>query len=127
MKARIIPIGNSQGIRIPKAIIEQCGFDRSVHMEVIDGSLILTPTKKVREGWEKSFREMAANGDDKLLINDAISAVEQDSKIVKKDLTELKEVVNQIKLLLGWLKWIGGASIAIALSLVANFVYSLIT
>ena len=79
MKTKIIQIGNSQGIRIPKTIIEQCGFDNSVDMEVIDGSLILTPIKKVREGWEESFREMAANGDDKLLIDDAISTIEDEN------------------------------------------------
>ena len=75
MKTKIIKIGNSQGIRIPKTIIEQCGFNNSVEMEVINGSLVLTPTK-VRVGWEDSFKEMAANGDDELLIDDAIPTVE---------------------------------------------------
>ena len=78
MKAKIIPIGNSQGIRIPKAIIAQCGFNNSVEMEVVNGSLVLTPIKNVREGWEESFQEMAVNGDDELLIDDAISTVEDE-------------------------------------------------
>ena len=78
MKTKIIAIGNSQGIRIPKAIIEQCGFDNSVEMKVIDGSLILTPVKNLREGWAESFQEMTANGDDELLIDDAISTVEDE-------------------------------------------------
>lgn len=79
MKTKIIQIGNPQGIRIPKTIIEQCGFDNSVDMEVIDGSLILTLIKRVRERWSESFREMAANGVDKLLIDDAISTVEDEN------------------------------------------------
>ncbi|MGK7949441.1 MAG: AbrB/MazE/SpoVT family DNA-binding domain-containing protein [Xenococcaceae cyanobacterium] len=78
MKTKIISIGNSQGIRIPKAIIEQCGFNNSVEMEVIDGSLVLTPIKNIREGWEEFFQEMAANGDDELLIDDAIPTVEDE-------------------------------------------------
>lgn len=78
MRAKIIPIGNSQGIRIPKTIIEQCGFNNSVKMEVVDGSLVLTPIKHIREGWEESFQEMAANGDDELLIDDVISTVEDE-------------------------------------------------
>jgi antitoxin MazE len=57
MKTKIIQIGNSQGIRISKTIIEQCGFANSVEMEIVDGSLVLTPTKQVREGWEKSFHK----------------------------------------------------------------------
>ncbi|MEM7594124.1 MAG: AbrB/MazE/SpoVT family DNA-binding domain-containing protein [Cyanobacteria bacterium P01_A01_bin.83] len=78
MKAKIISIGNSQGIRIPKTIIEQCGFDNSVEMEVKDGSLVLTPIKNIREGWSESFQSMAVNGDDQLLIDDALGTVEDE-------------------------------------------------
>ena len=52
---------------------------------------------------------------------------------VKKELTEMnkrlsgiEKTMEKIESLLGWLKWIGGGIIAIALSLIANFVYSLI-
>ena len=79
MKTKIITIGNSQGIRITKAIIEQWGFDKSVEMKVIDGNLVLTSIKNIREGQEESFKEMAANGDDELLIDDAISTLEDEN------------------------------------------------
>ena len=72
MKIDIIKIGNSQGIRIPKTIMEQCGFTDSIEMEIKDGNLVLSP-HRVREGWSESFQEMAANGDDQLLIDDAIA------------------------------------------------------
>jgi len=72
VKIDIIKIGNSQGIRIPKTIMEQCGFTDSVDIEIKDDSLILS-SHKVREGWLESFQEMAANGDDELLIDDTIS------------------------------------------------------
>ncbi|MGF1590544.1 MAG: AbrB/MazE/SpoVT family DNA-binding domain-containing protein [Pleurocapsa sp.] len=39
MKIDIIKIGNSQGVRIPKTIMEQCGFGESVEMEIKDGNL----------------------------------------------------------------------------------------
>jgi len=78
MKTKIIAIGNSQGIRIPKAIIEQCEFNSSVEMKVVEGSLVLTPIKNIREGWAESFQAMAANGDDELLIDDAIPTVEDE-------------------------------------------------
>ena len=71
MKVNIIKIGNSQGVRIPKTIMEQCGFKESVEMEIKDGNLILKPTQ-VREGWAESFQNMAANGDDQLIIDDTI-------------------------------------------------------
>ena len=44
MKVNIIKIGNSQGVRIPKTIMEQCGFRESVEMEIKDCNLILKPS-----------------------------------------------------------------------------------
>lgn len=67
MKAELIRIGNSQGIRIPKPMIEQCGFRGSVEITVEADALIVRPARNVREGWEDRFRVMAANGDDRLL------------------------------------------------------------
>ena len=43
MKAAIIKIGNSQGLRIPKPIIKQCGFNQEVELEVHDKKLIIKP------------------------------------------------------------------------------------
>lgn len=71
MKIDIIKIGNSQGIRIPKTIMEQCGFGESVEMEIKNGNLILKPAQ-IREGWAESFKLMAAKVDDELLIDDTI-------------------------------------------------------
>ena len=66
MKADIIAIGNSKGIRIPKALLEQCGFSESVEIQVEDNHLVLSPALHVRDGWEDAFKSMAAKGDDKL-------------------------------------------------------------
>ncbi|MEY2833713.1 MAG: hypothetical protein RLZZ574_2972 [Cyanobacteriota bacterium] len=71
MKIDIIKIGNSQGIRIPKTIMEQCGFSESVEIEIKDGNLVLKPAQ-IRVGWAESFKLMAANGDDELLIDDTL-------------------------------------------------------
>jgi antitoxin MazE len=71
MKIDIIKIGNSQGIRIPKTIMEQCGFSESVEIEIKDGNLVLKPAQ-IRVDWAESFKLMAANGDDELLIDDTL-------------------------------------------------------
>lgn len=70
----LIKIGNSQGVRIPKAIIKQAHLENSpIEFEVTAQGLLLKPIqKKPREGWAEAFREMAASGDDVLLINDAM-------------------------------------------------------
>lgn len=70
MQLSVIQIGNSRGIRIPKAILDKYQIKDSVAVELRDDALILRPVRKPREGWEESFRQMHENGDDKLLIPD---------------------------------------------------------
>jgi antitoxin MazE len=67
MKASIIKIGNSQGVRIPKPILDQCGFKKEVEFEVINSELIVKASKSPRKNWGASFKKMAENKDDKLV------------------------------------------------------------
>jgi len=67
MKIDIIPIGNSRGIRIPKSLLEQCGFGKSAQVEIEDNHLLITPVAQARDGWEEAFKAMAAKNDDQLL------------------------------------------------------------
>jgi antitoxin MazE len=65
MKTRIVRIGNSQGVRIPKPLIEQAGLGGEVEITVHDGSLVIKPVAKApRDGWAAAFEEMARFGDD---------------------------------------------------------------
>ena len=66
MKASIVKIGNSRGIRIPKPVFEQCGFNDEVELEVENSSLIIRSARKPREGWKESFQAMALRDDDSL-------------------------------------------------------------
>ena len=67
MKTRIVRIGNSQGVRIPKPLLEQTGLRGEVEIVADNGSLVIRPARKPREGWDEAFREMARRGDDALL------------------------------------------------------------
>ena len=52
----LIRIGNSQGVRIPKAIIEQAQLeDKELEFKVIDDGLLIKPVKRPREGWKAQF------------------------------------------------------------------------
>ena len=73
MRAEIIRIGNSKGLRIPKAVLEQCGMKNAVDLRVEDHSLIVTPYEEVRSGWEKCFQLMAKNEEDTLLDASSLS------------------------------------------------------
>jgi len=70
MRARIIKIGNSQGIRIPKPLLEQIGIGEDVELAIEDKRIIILPVSNPRDNWDEDFRKMAANGDDALLIDD---------------------------------------------------------
>ena len=66
MKAAIIKIGNSRGIRIPKPIFEHCCFGDEVELEVENDRLIVRSRSKPRANWEAAFREMSKKRDDVL-------------------------------------------------------------
>lgn len=74
MKVKIVKIGNSKGIRIPKVLLRQTGIDDEVNLEVKDDQIILRPSKDiVRKGWENSFRKMTNEGDDKLIDGEVLA------------------------------------------------------
>ena len=75
---QIVKIGNSQGIRIPKPLLEQVGLRDTVQLEVEAGCLILRPIRAPRQGWEEQYQRMAANGDDALLDGDIPSMTKWD-------------------------------------------------
>jgi antitoxin MazE len=70
MKTRIIAIGNSQGIRIPKVLLEQTGLREEVELEVHDAQIVIRPAARPRQGWDEAFRAMAEQADDRLLDED---------------------------------------------------------
>ena len=70
MEISVINIGNSKGIRLPKIILEQYNISEKLELILEKGRIILKPKSIPRRGWEKSFKQMNANGDDKLLIDD---------------------------------------------------------
>ena len=52
MRTRVIKIGNSQGLRIPKPILEQTGIKDDVEIEVEKNQIIIRPVRHAREGWD---------------------------------------------------------------------------
>ena len=70
MRARVIKIGNSQGLRIPKPILEQTGIMDDVEIEVEKNQIIIRPVKNVRDGWDDAFKLMGKKDDDEPIIED---------------------------------------------------------
>lgn len=64
MRASIVRIGNSRGLRIPKPLLEACGIGDMVDLIVEEGRLIVQPARQAREGWAEAARSMAERGED---------------------------------------------------------------
>jgi antitoxin MazE len=74
MITKIVPIGNSKGIRIPNHILKQLNIDSNIEL-IFDeniNEIRLKPITNIRAGWSESFKNMRNNYDDKLIINDSI-------------------------------------------------------
>jgi antitoxin MazE len=56
MRTRIIPIGNSRGIRIPKATLAELGWKDEVDVSVEGNTLVVRKARKPREGWEEALQ-----------------------------------------------------------------------
>ena len=55
INGRVIKIGNSQGIRIPKLLLEQSGIKENVKIEVRDRQISIVPADRARAGWSEAF------------------------------------------------------------------------
>ena len=64
MKAQIIQIGNSQGIRIPKTLLEESQISGEVDLIAVDEGILIKNIAKPRSNWEKLFKELAESDDD---------------------------------------------------------------
>ena len=61
--ARIVRIGNSQGVRIPKPLLEESGLIGDVELEVRAGEILIRAARRARGGRDAAFTTMAARGD----------------------------------------------------------------
>ena len=67
VRSKVVKIGNSRGIRIPRALLEQADLTDEVEMSVEGNRLVIQSARQPRQGWEAKFVEMAQHGDDRVL------------------------------------------------------------
>ena len=80
MLTKIVRIGNSRGIRIPKAMLAHCGFEEEAELQSKNGALILRPVAVPRANWSNAFKTMTAAGDDHLVHEVAPTATKFDAE-----------------------------------------------
>lgn len=54
MRIKLIKIGNSYGIRLPKAVITECDFKKELNLEVFQKTAVLSHPKSSRQGWREA-------------------------------------------------------------------------
>lgn len=64
MKSQIVQIGNSQGVRIPKALLEETKISGEIEMEVHPDGILIKNIKKPRGDWDARFRAAVESDDD---------------------------------------------------------------
>ena len=67
MKTKLVRIGNSRGIRIPKALIEQAGLGQDVEIQVVDAALVIRSVDVPRAGWAEAASLVRERREDGLL------------------------------------------------------------
>jgi antitoxin MazE len=67
MKTRLIRIGNSRGVRLPKAIIAEAGLTEEVELGVQDGAVVIARATCTRSGWAAAASQMRQRDEDRLL------------------------------------------------------------
>ena len=61
---KLVPIGNSKGIRIPKALIQKYGLNNSLLLEETDRGLLLRKKDDNKLSWEDTYKTMANEKED---------------------------------------------------------------
>ncbi len=73
--AHLIKIGNSQGIRIPKPLIQQARLEgKELDIQVVNQGILVTPSKKPRENWKRAIEATLANNGAETTDNDWLDA-----------------------------------------------------
>ena len=79
MRAKLIRIGNSRGIRIiPKPLLEKAGLGGTVELLAEKGRLAIRPDRPPRHGWEEAFAAVAEHGDNGVLLGKIDNAFDRD-------------------------------------------------
>lgn len=63
MQLQLRRIGNSQGVILPRPMLQQVGIENGIDLEIVDGAIVLRAAKQhPRDGWDESFAKATAAG-----------------------------------------------------------------
>jgi len=66
MKAQLVRIGNSRGVRLPKALIDQVGLTDEIDLRIENNCVVIAPVRPPRSGWADAARQLSATKEETL-------------------------------------------------------------
>jgi antitoxin MazE len=78
LKTKLVPIGNSRGVRLPKLMIRDAGLGDEVELQVSEGAIIISSARNPREGWADAAKLLHENRADRLLENSTETKFDRD-------------------------------------------------
>ncbi|MGD8496708.1 MAG: AbrB/MazE/SpoVT family DNA-binding domain-containing protein [Gemmatimonadales bacterium] len=75
--SKIIRIGNSRGVRIPKPLLEQTGLEGRVRLRVVGRGILIERCDEVRDGWREAAKEMRERGEAGLLDEPTVTEFDE--------------------------------------------------
>lgn len=73
MRAKLVRIGNSRGVRLPKSFIEEAGLRDEIDLQIVDSGIVIRPVSTPRAGWGEAARSLGQRGEDGLLDEVSLS------------------------------------------------------
>ena len=80
MRARIVRVGNSRCIRLPKALLDKAGIGEDVELRAEPGRIVIEAAAWPRAGWAEAARAMSARGDDALLVPPTLTRFDENDR-----------------------------------------------
>jgi len=70
MKLKIVKVGNSKGLRLPKQVLEEYQISDQVELKMCEGHIEIRALEQPRSGWKEDFAKMVMDENEEPLIPD---------------------------------------------------------
>lgn len=70
MRSRLVRIGNSRGVRLPKPLLEEAGLTDEVEIRARKGMIVIERVGRPRAGWAEAARELRRRGEDDEVVGE---------------------------------------------------------
>ena len=78
MKTRLVQIGNSRGIRLPKTVLAEAQLEDEVELKAEPGCVVIRSLRRPRAGWADAAQKMRQRGEDRLIDSPVLTRFDRE-------------------------------------------------